>query len=279
MYAGRCTLALAGAAALCALSLVGSASARTLTTKATQDASYSDPTGDSKSAPDVGAVLASLDSGSGALAFAIQLANNDDLSNAGVLLAFDTDHNAATGNQLGAEYEIFVTQNAWVFLKWDGSQMSPFSHQPVVIVRSGSTLGIALCSCDLGTQSFDFGLGAIRGNDVDVAPDTGTWSFPQASKPSISFDSILVSQNPLMPKAGKRFTVSVTGAKLGTGEVVSPDSYSCTAKLAGHALKGSGTGGCSWALAKKARGKKLVVDVTISYQGASDMFEATYRVR
>ena len=119
----------------------------------------------------------------------------------------------------------------------------------------------------------------MRGSDVDIAPDTGVWSFPQSTKPSISFDSILVSQKPLVPKAGKRFTVTVTGAKLSTGEVVQPDAYRCTATLSGRALKGSGTGGCSWALAKKARGKKLVVDATISYQGASDTFEATYKVR
>jgi hypothetical protein len=279
MNGGRWAPALAGAAALCALSLVGSASAQTVTTKDTQTASYADPTGDSKSAPDIGTVVAALDTGSGVLGLGIQIANNDDLSNAGVLVLFDTDHNRSTGNQLGAEYEIIVTQNSWAFLKWDGSQMSPFSHQPVVVGYSGGVLAIAFCTCDLGTQSFDFGIGAVRGNDVDIAPDTGVWSFPQSTKPSISFDSIIVSQKPLAPKAGRRFSVSVTGAKLSSGEVVKPDSYSCTAKLAGRALKGSGTGGCSWALTKKARGKKLVVDVTISYQGVADTFEANYRVR
>jgi hypothetical protein len=279
MFAGRWTLALAGAAALCALSLVGSASAQTMMTKDTQTASYADATGDSKSAPDIGNVVATLDTSSGVLGLGIQIANNDNLSNAGVLVLFDTDHNRSTGNPLGAEYEIIVTQSTWAFLKWDGSQMSPFSHQPVVVGYAGGVLAIAFCTCDLGTQSFDFGIGAVRGSDVDIAPDTGVWSFPQSTKPSISFDSILVSQKPLIPKAGKRFTVSVTGAKLSTGEVVKPDSYICTAKLAGRALKGSGTGGCSWALARKARGKKLVVDVTISYQGASDTFEATYKVR
>jgi hypothetical protein len=218
----------------------------------------------------------SLDSGTGAPAVGIQLANNDDLSSAGVLVLFDTDRNPPTGNQLGAEYEILVTQSAWAFLKWDGSQMSPFSHQPVVVGRTAGALAIAFCSCDLGTQSFNFGVGAVRGNDVDIAPDNGVWSFPQPLT-AISFASILVS--PLVPKAGKRFTVTVMGAKLDSDEIVMPDSYSCTATLAGRVLKGSGTGGCSWALPKKARGKKLVVDATVSYKGASDTFEASYKVR
>jgi hypothetical protein len=250
-----------------------------VTAKATQDASYTDASGDAKSAPDIGNVLVSLDATSGALGVGIQLANNDDLSNAGVLLVLDTDRNATTGNEFGGEYEIIVAQNAWVFLKWDGKQMSQFAHQPVVVGRSGGTLAIVLCSCDLGTQTFNFALGAVRGNDVDVAPDNGEYSFPQSSTPAISFDSILVSTKPLVPKAGKRFTVNVMSAKLGTGEAVTPDSYSCSASLAGRTLKGSGAGGCSWALPKKARGKKLEVDVTISYQGASDTFSATYKVR
>jgi hypothetical protein len=280
MYAGRWRAALAGTAALCALALVGPAAAQTLTAKATQDAAYADPTGDSKSAPDVSTVAVSLDPGSGALVFGIQLANNDNLSNNGVVvIGIDADRNPATGNQ-GDDYAVVVGQSGYAFLKWDGKQMSPFSHQPVLVGTSGSgLLAIGFCSCDLGTQTFNFWVGGLRGNDIDAAPDNGDYAFPQSSTPSISFDSILVSQKPLVPKAGKRFTVNVMGAKLDTGEVVKPDSYSCTATLAGRALKGSGTGGCSWALSKKARGKKLVVNVTISYQGVSDTFSASYKVR
>ena len=280
MYAGRWTLALAGAAALCAFALAGPASAQTVTAKATQDTSYTDPTGDSKSAPDIGNVLVSLDSSSGALAFGIQLANNDNLSNDGlVLVEIDADRNPSTGDQLGAEYAIVVGQGGYAFLKWDGKRMSPFSHQQTAVTLTGGVLAIVVCSCDLGTQSFNFGIGGIRGNDVDAAPDSGSWSFPQSSTPQISFDSILVSPKPLVPKAGKRFTVRVMGAKLDTGEVVKPDSYSCSATLGGRALRGSGAGGCSWALPKRARGKKLTVDISISYQGTSDTFTASYKVR
>jgi hypothetical protein len=265
-----------------ALAASPTASARTqLTTRAADvtTATYTDATGDSKSAPDIGNVLVSLDSGSGIVGFGIQLANNDDLSNGGaVLVEIDTDRNAATGNSVGAEYAVIVGQNGYAFLKWDGNQMSPFAHQPAVVGLSNGVLAIALCSCDLGTQSFNFAIGTIRGNDIDVAPDNGIWAFPQQTTSQITFQSVLVSPKPLFPKAGKRFTVSVMGAKLGTGEIVQVDSSSCTATLAGHALHGSGTGGCTWTLPKKAKGKKLVVDVTVSYQGASDTFGATYTV-
>jgi hypothetical protein len=91
MHAGRCTLVLAGAAALGALALAGPASAQTVTVKATQDASDSDPPGDSKSAPDIGTVVVSLDSGSNMVGFGIRL-NNDNLSNnGGAVVLIDAD--------------------------------------------------------------------------------------------------------------------------------------------------------------------------------------------
>src|SRR5919201_3268337 len=217
MYAGRWTSALVGAAALCAFALAGPASAQTVTAKATQDASYADAAGDAKSAPDIGTVVVSLDSASGALGFGIQLANKDNLSNDGdVVILIDADRNPATGNQVGADYMVFVAQGGYGLLKWDGKQMSPFSHQPVVTGMTNGILAIAFCSCDLGTQSFNFVVGGVRANDVDVAPDSGEYSFPQSSTPAISFDSILVGTKPLAPKAGKRFTVNVMGAKLGS---------------------------------------------------------------
>lgn len=272
-------VAITAAIALVA-SPAASAHSQVVTKKAdTTTYTYTDTTGDSKSAPDISTVTASLDSGSGILGLGVTFANNDDLSNGGVLLiAIDADHNPSTGNQIGAEYEIAVTQDGYLFQKWDGKQMSSFTHQPVVVTTTAGHVAIALCSCDLGTQSFNFVVASARGNDLDIAPDNGEFSFPPSSTTQITLDSILVAPKPVKPKAGKRFSVSVGGAKLSTGEIVSVDSYSCTATLAGHALPGSGTGGCSWKLPKKAKGKKLVVDVTVSYQGASDTFEATYKV-
>jgi hypothetical protein len=271
-------VAIAAAIALVA-SPAASAGTEVLTKRAdVATYTYSDATGDSKSAPDIASIVATLDSSSGILGFGVVFANNDDLSNAAVVILIDADRNAATGNQVGAEYEIIVAQGGYAFLKWDGSKMSSFSHQPVVVTTTAGGVVMALSSSDLGTQSFNFVVGSARGNDVDVAPDNGEFSFPPSSTPQIKFDSILVGTKPIKPKAGKRFSVSVGGAKLDTGEIVTVDSYSCSAKLAGHALHGSGTGGCTWTLPKKAKGKKLVVDVTVSYQGVSDMFEATYKV-
>ncbi len=143
---------------------------------------------------------------------------------------------------------------------------------------------LIVCGCDLGAQTFDFYAAGVRGDDVDVAPETGWFSFPSvpSSPPAspVAIHSVLVTQQPLLPKAGKRFTVGVMGVRLeSSGAVVQPDSYSCGAILAGTALVGSGTGGCSWKLPKSARGKPLEVDVTVSYQGVSQTFSHTFKVK
>jgi hypothetical protein len=284
MKARHSTLVLLFVATAIALVASPAASARTQEVVKKADMTtytYGDATGDSKSAPDVASVIATLDSGSGVLGLGVVFANNDDLSNGGILLvAIDADRNPSTGNQVGAEYMLAVTQNGYLFQKWDGKQMSSFSHQPVVVTTTAGGVIIALSTSDLGTQSFNFVVASGRGNDLDIAPDNGEFSLPPSTTTTsqIKFDSILVGTKPTKPKAGKQFSVNVGGAKLDTGEIVTVDSYSCTATVAGHALHGSGTGGCSWKLPKKAKSKKLVVDVTVSYQGVSDTFEATYKI-
>jgi hypothetical protein len=57
-----------------------------------------------------------------------------------------------------------------------------------------------------------------------------------------------------------------------------PESYTCRAKLGTKALAGSGTGSCMFKLKKAARGKKLTVAVTVTYQGASKTATLVYRV-
>jgi len=242
-------------------------------------ATYTDAAGDAKSAPDVVNVAMGLDSASGGLSIQIDFADSEALSNDGaVIVAFDTDRNSGTGDQTGSEYVIAIFSNGIGFLKWNGSDMAVFNHQPTILGRAPGKLVIALCSCDLGTQSFDFAVVGFRGNDIDVAPDSGA-SFP-IQENDVSIRSLLYSMTPLFPKAGKRFTIKVEGVRLeGTNEVVLPESFSCSARLGAKALKGTSTEGCSWLLPKKARGKKLTVSVNVSYHGDSETFSQTYKVR
>jgi mevalonate kinase len=65
---------------------------------------------------------------------------------------------------------------------------------------------------------------------------------------------------------------------VGTTTVL-PESYTCVAKLGAKQLAGSGTGGCTIAVPKKkARGKRLTVQLTVSYQGATKVVPLTFKV-
>jgi len=244
----------------------------------TGPAEYTDPTGDAKSAPDIAKVTVSLDSGSGALTFSVDLAADDSLAgDAGVYVFLDTDRNSATGDKTGSEYLLGVLAGGAGMLKWNGSDMVAFNHQPMVVSRTARNVSITVCSCDLGTQTFDFAVVSSRGNDVDVAPDSGG-TFPIPEHP-VTIQSFVYSPKPLLPKAGKRFTLKPLGIRLAeTNEVVVPDSLTCSAKLGAKSLKGSGPGGCSWLIPKKTRGKKLVVVVNVAYQGQTETFSQTFRV-
>jgi hypothetical protein len=87
------------------------------------------------------------------------------------------------------------------------------------------------------------------------------------------------------PKAGKPFVVTPTGLTLPpSGATISttpvPESYTCTARLKGRNLAGSGTGGCTFKIAKKkTRGKTLKVSLTVTYQGTSKTFPYVFKVK
>jgi hypothetical protein len=243
---------------------------------AAASANYADPTGDAKTAPDIRNVSVDLDGGTGGLKFEVDFAGEEQLAlGGGFFIPFDVDRNAATGDSTGSEYVVVVWPNAAVLLKWNGADMVAFSHQPLAVARAPGKASVTLCSCDLGTQTFNFAVVGFRGNDIDVAPDAGA-TFPISAT---EIQSFIFTPKPLFPKAGRRFTLKPLGIRLaGSNEVVPPDSLSCAAKLGAKALKGSGQGGCSWQLPKKARGKKLVVSVNVSYQGENETFTQTFRV-
>jgi hypothetical protein len=240
---------------------------------AATSATYTDPAGDAKTAPDVTNVAIDLDGGTGGLKFDVGFAGAEQLAlGGGLLIALDTDRNSATGDSTGSDYVVDVLAHGSAMLKWNGSDMVPFNHQPLVVTMAPGKLTAAFCSCDLGSQTFAFAVVGFRGNDIDVAPDTGG-TFPI---PAIEIQSLLFSPKPLFPKAGKRFTLQLLGIRLaGSTDLVTPDSATCSAKLAGKALRGTG---CSWVLPKKARGKKLAVSVAVTYQGQTETFAQTFKV-
>jgi hypothetical protein len=273
----RRTAVLAPAAAALVLLVASSAGAA---------GSYRDPTGDNNGAPDVSKVAVTNDT-AGTLTFDIGIVNLPSPAEVQTYLFLDTDRNGSTGATAlaGADYAFVVDESddSFGFYRWNGSDWDGDIPCATVRVSSGRTnVHIVVNRSELGgAGAFNFWVGTRAGEARDEAPDDGTWSYSLAAGgPEIR--GVLVTNKPLLPKAGRPFTVTATGVRLastgGAGAVPQPERYSCRATLGGKPIVGTGVGRCTWKLPKTARAQKLAVVVTVSYQGATKSIPFSYRV-
>ena len=262
------------------LALVPSASAGT----------YSDPAGDSGAAGDITGVSVSSDKQSGQIVFRIAGTNLASSTLNPLFLSIDSDANPATGDLTdhGTDYWFGIDDTGYGFQHWDGSDWVDTSYSTVDIRGGTQEITISVNRSELGnTSSFNFVASTLflLGMTKDIAPNDGAFNYAlDANGPNIV--SVSVQTNPSSgPKAGKRFTVLPTALQLppdgraATTPLV-PDSYSCKAKLGTRALNGSGTGACAFAIPKaNAKGKRLTVQLTVTYEGASKVVPLTFKVR
>jgi hypothetical protein len=243
---------------------------------------YADVTGDGATAGDVAGVSVVGDQGSGQIVFRVGGANLSTSKSLYTALFIDSDANPATGNLNwnGADYALGVDNDTYDFVHWNGSDWvdTPYSTVRVCCIGGGSSVMFSVNRSELGnTSEFNFMARSYNmdTNASDDAPDDGMYNYSfAAGGPDIQ--GVTLQTTPSSgPRAGKRFVVTPLGLKLPpNGAVVSiapqPESYSCRATLKGRTLAGSGTGGCTLSIAKKkTRGKKLSVEVTVTYEGAT----------
>jgi hypothetical protein len=251
--------------------------------------SYTDPAGDSGAAGDITSVTVLGDKGSGALLFKITGTNLATSETNLLFLTIDSDANPLTGDLTdnGSDYWFGMDDSSYAFEHWDGSQ---WVNSPDLSVRiTGNTSGIMVSvnRSELGnTADFNFAASTLSLSDrtSDHGPNDGAYNYSlDVNGPQIN--SVDVKTTPSAgPRAGKRFVVVPAGLKLppdgrAIATPVLPESYSCTAKLGAKQLAGSGTGGCIVTVPKKkARGKRLTVQLTVIYQGATKVVPLTFKV-
>jgi hypothetical protein len=250
---------------------------------------YTDPAGDSGTAGDITSVTLVGDKTGGQLVFRIGGTNLATSETNVLFLTIDSDANPLTGDLTdnGSDYWFGMDNSTYGFEHWDGSH---WVDSPNLTVRiSGGTSGImvSINRSELGnTADFNFAASTMNLSDrtSDYGPNDGVYNYSlEANGPQIN--SVDVQTKPSTgPRAGKRFVVVPTGLKLppdgrAIATPVLPESYSCTAKLGANQLAGSGTGGCTIAVPKKkARGKRLTVQLTVIYQGATKVVPLTFKV-
>lgn len=248
---------------------------------ATAATSFTDPTGDSGTAPDIGRVTVSNFADGGVL-FEIAVPNRPtwEGSESVLWIVIDADRNPATGEG-GAEFllQLDGASNSISYARWNGSEYEDMPEGTFAAGYENAAASIAVTAASLGgVAAFDFWLLAWDGEyaeDVpqDVAPDgKSIWSY-RLTVPAIqSFASA-----PPRAVAGKRFTLPAAMLTLTTGEKVKPTAVSCTAKIAGKPVKK--VGACAFAVPANAKGKTLVVTVTFTYKGLKKTFVRSVKIR
>lgn len=264
---------------------------------AASSGTYGDATGDSTGgAGDITGVTVSGDKGTGQIVFRIAGTNIASSDQNVLFLDIDSDANPNTGNLAdnGADYTFYLDNGSYDFEHWNGSDWVATPFSTVRVLGGSGQIMISVNRSELGnTADFNFevtalsvlisGSGVVQAG-IDSAPDDGAYNFSlEAGGPQIN--AVDVRSTPSSgPRAGKKFVVVPTALQLPpdgrmTAATLSPESYSCSAKLGGKTLRGGGTGGCTFAIPKKnARGKKLAVQLTVSYEGAAKVVPLSFKV-
>jgi hypothetical protein len=250
---------------------------------------YIDPSGDSGTSGDITAVTVIGDKTSGQLLFKITGTNIASSDKNPLFLDIDSDANPVTGDitDNGADYSFYVDDTSYGFAHWDGAHWVLTPDLSVRVTGGTSQILISVNRSEVGnTSMFNFSAWSVNVADktFDNAPNDGAFNYSfDANGPDIT--SVDVQTKPATgPQAGKKFVIVPTGLKLPpdgrtTTEAILPESYACIAKLGTRQLAGTGTGRCTISVPKKkARGKKLTVQLTVIYQGATKVVPLTFKV-
>lgn len=257
------------------------------------NASYTDPIGDSRSAPDIRTVDVS-NTETGVITFRVTAGLTPDTWIRATLAA------AKSGVEVGEPYYVGVAMGP-------AGSLSTFTYR----VQAGPVnLGIpveASASADEVTFSFEasaFGIeegfnfrmlswhlvGALA--DIDNFPDgPGVFyysmakSAPPPSPTPISVKPVIGDAKtiPAQPRAGKPFTVVFPVTRSDTGTPLLTGTLTCTTKIAGkviphrHTLS-AGKGRVTLTVPKTARGKRLAIAVKVQADKAA-MKLFIYKIR
>jgi hypothetical protein len=258
-------------------------------------ATFTDPTGDSGTAPDIANVVVSNDA-NGQITFRINVAKLSVPSPVQIVVAIDSDENAATG-QSGTDYLLLadLASNAFGLARWNGTDFVDAAAPTATATNDSAGIAFAINRSDLGNASgLNFWVRAFDGPEAvaghfDDAPDDGTWNYRLVSPAPLAL-TVAGFLAPRSVKAGKTLTAVMAAKRSDTGDLVGKEGrVKCRATTGGKSLRllasgfvkvGSQSGaGCSWRVPRNARRKAIHGSVTISYQGATVSRQFTARIK
>jgi hypothetical protein len=181
--------------------------------------------------------------------------------------------NILIGAGTNPSYAVEANDSGASLVGVDSSGHAGSSRTAVTSTYSGGVLTVTFGTSSIGSPSaFRFSVISIPAYTnhepfaEDTAPDIGTWSYalttgsapaPAPSAPIVAAVSARFSA--AGPKHGAAFVSTGLVAQLSDGSTAKATSVSCTAMLGTQALKGTGTGGCTFKLPKTATKKTVVI--------------------
>jgi hypothetical protein len=276
------------AVTIAALVLAGVAAADTFT----------DSTGEDPASADISTVTVTNDPAAKTIQFKVAIANMPTMEDgAAIAIYLDTDRDQTTGGSYGAESEFTFDNTGGELAIWDGAEFAPSAATDATSSYANGVLSVQFLAADIGSPSgFNFVVETVRGSDpnnpsLDEAPDSGFWSYtlhtatsppppttttptststtPTPTPPGKTGPVTITSTHAVYigkPKAGKAFVVRGLRVSLSSGTVASATALKCTASLASETLKGTGATGCTFHLAARANGKRLIIHASGKYR-------------
>jgi len=285
----------------CALVILGLAAGAA--SADTAPGQFTDPGGDSAGAPDItGMTFRTTAAGQVTIRVGVVLPSDAETI---LSVYIDTDNNPSTGapdpELLGADYVLddFHKEHAWDAERWDSGSakwvdVTNERDTNVVVDDTGVTFTLPGSELQNATKVNVFAVSLLIDSNGDVVQTNGKDAIDWA--PDTSGYSVDLSPLSLHPafakqsaaKAGATFTMSFAATRSDSGAYVTGTdggTDSCVAKLGGKPLAAASqgfltsgsvpSGVCTFRLAKTARGKPLVVTMTITEDGAT----ATHTVK
>ena len=251
------------------------------------DVSFTDPAGDSGTAPDVTAVTAANDA-AGSLTFTVRTNQPTLVPDAAVFLVFDLDQNPQTGSS-GVESLFVISSDGWQFLRWNGSQFAAPNAASANASYANGLATFKITKADLGApEKFSFWaesyLFDANGNVVgeDAAPD-GTAVYQYTFARPLTLRAGTATAVPARPRAGRAFAVRARVTRGDTGGPLASGAVTCTVRVGTARIRAAGrvsagVAVCTMAIPKTAKGKLVRGTMKVTFQGVSTTKTFSYRV-
>ena len=241
---------------------------------------FTDPSGDSGTAPDVTEVQVGNDVVAGPIVLWITASNRNALGGSeGFDTYLDTDLNGDTGNVDfgGSEFVIETMSSGSRLYRWDGADWAQTASSSLrhTWVAGEHAARIEIQPSDLGgARAFTFYVAGFNDDDVDLAPnrELPNWSYSLASGP-LRLTKEAAAATPA--RAGRPFTLRLVVGRDDINEILYTGRVTCTAKLGAATLRGTARpfrangSTCTWALPKTARGKRLTAKIVVGHGGGA----------